>query len=50
MDTQSAIFLFLKENVCNVYLLEAALALSSVNAVHLKCSNYSHGSCEQCSL
>ena len=48
MDTQSAIFSFLKENVCNGYLLEAAL--SSVNAVHLNCSNYSRGSCEQCSL
>ena len=33
MDTLSAIFLFLKENVCNGYSLEAAL--SSVNAVHL---------------
>ena len=34
MDTQSAIFLlFLKENVCNGYSLEAAL--SCVNAVHL---------------
>ena len=33
MDTQSAIFLFLKEKVCNGYSLEAAL--SSVNAVHL---------------
>ena len=32
-DTKSAIFLFLKENVCNGYSLEAAL--SSVNAVHL---------------
>ena len=33
MDTQSAFFLFLKENVCNRYSLEAAL--SSVNAVHI---------------
>ena len=33
MDTQSAIFLFLKEVVCNGYSLEATL--SSVNAVHL---------------
>ena len=33
MDTQSAIFLFVKENVCNGYhSLEAAP--SSVNAVH----------------
>ena len=29
MDTQSAIFLFLKENVCSGYSLEAAL--SNVN-------------------
>ena len=29
MDTQSAMFLFLKENVCSGYLLEAAL--SNVN-------------------
>ena len=33
MDTQSAIFLFLKESVCNGYSVEAAL--SRVNAVHL---------------
>ena len=33
MDTQSAIFLFLKENVCNGYSLEAAF--SCVNDVRL---------------
>ena len=34
MDTQSAIFLFLKENVCNGYMYSLEAALSSVNAVH----------------